>query len=195
MSKRKSNRPTSNASAPAFVEKLQRVKQLQGQAKTNVYKRTTLLIEVYDDPEWRERMAAEAGLIDDLMLGELLDEFVDDSGFEFLQLRAILERFPKEADWRKTALSNLWEERKTRPSRDQRETPAAERWSITRKEVEQLQRELGAAKRQAAEAGWLRKEVGELTRQLAEAHQELTALRAENDQLRAALTEPVIQTA
>jgi len=80
-------------------------KDLRQQIGRRIYRMMKLLLQAFDDPEFR----ADNGSADDFQAGVVLDDFVlDDTGLEFLQLRAMMKRYPKEPAWRDGRLHRMY---------------------------------------------------------------------------------------
>jgi len=81
---------------------LVRAKNLQQTAKANVYARVKLLVRVYRDEQFRLEHGAN-----DFALADVLDQYLDDTGWGFWELKTILEYFPNRDDWRNHRLTKL----------------------------------------------------------------------------------------
>ena len=76
------------------AEKMQSERRLT--LSTQLFDWVKLLNQVFEDPVFR----ANLGLKDDIKAGKWLDGYVvEDTGLEFLELRAVLLRFPRKEDW------------------------------------------------------------------------------------------------
>ena len=71
-------------------------RSLMGQAGESAYHRVQKLLVVFNDGEFR----ADNGLLDDFEAGEHLDEFTQDLALTFIELRALLDHFPKIDRWK-----------------------------------------------------------------------------------------------
>ena len=78
--------------------------ELRGQGGKSAYQRTKLLVQVFQNREFR----AEAGNVDDFRAAEVLDEYVEDLALRFLELKAMIEHFPKERDWSEGKLRSMY---------------------------------------------------------------------------------------
>lgn len=78
--------------------------ELRGQGGKSAYQRTKLLVQVFLDREFR----AEAGNVDDFRAAEVLDEYVEDLALRFLELKAMVEHFPREKDWSEGKLRTMY---------------------------------------------------------------------------------------
>ena len=83
---------------------LREAKQLSSKIGVNVYRRTKILIEIFEDAEWR----AEVGVRDDLQAAEWLDAEFKGIALKFLQLRAILGEFPQKEQWAEGDLQTMF---------------------------------------------------------------------------------------
>jgi hypothetical protein len=79
----------------SYKQILLEVKKLQGQAGVAAFDRITLLVQVFEDKDFR----ADQGDFDDIRAGEFLSDFCEDLSLNFWQLRAILEHFPNRDSW------------------------------------------------------------------------------------------------
>lgn len=137
-------------SARPFEQKLALASQLQRRSGTLLHRRVSLLAEVFADRGYREYLANEVvgGPVDDLAVGERLDPYLADTGFRFLQLRAVLERFPDAADW-KRPVADLWESlRSAKPESDE---PVRKARRVTLAEYAQLKEERDRLARRVAD--------------------------------------------
>jgi len=99
MSSNKKNQKTS------WKDLLLKAKQLDRRVMANLYERTSLLVRIFDDAEFR----ADVGARDDHQAADWLDaEMNADVGLNFLQLRAIFLEFPKQHAWQDTTLRELY---------------------------------------------------------------------------------------
>ncbi len=119
----KKDRPTPADSRPRYVVLLETVARLRDQARGLLHERVRSLVELFDDADYREKLreGSPDGLVDDLVVAGVLDEFVDDTEFTFLQLRKIFDRFPEPETWRTRKLVELWAE-SFEPTPDEAET-------------------------------------------------------------------------
>lgn len=195
---------TNNVSTKQYKRLLIQVKNLQQNAKANVYKRVSLLVQVFNNEGFRLDHGA-----DDFVLSGILDQYVADIGWGFMELRSILDHFPNEADWKTNRLSKMHDD----VVRDRRSKAAAEKQQdapVRRKPhriakadyeaVKNENRELRAKMRAAAVRGLERlelhqgngkapsnskpSEVESLRKQLAAAKKRIAELEAENADLR-----------
>jgi len=94
-----------NNSPTPYKKLLIQAKTLQATAKANVYDRVTLLVQVYDDDTFRLEHGA-----DDFALANVLNQYLDDTGWDFLELRSILEHFPEREQWQENRLTKMHQE-------------------------------------------------------------------------------------
>lgn len=80
--------------------------ELRGLGGKSAYRRTKLLVQVFADRDFR----AEAGNVDDFRAAEVLDEYVEDLALSFLELRAMIEHFPRESQWSEGKLRSMYKE-------------------------------------------------------------------------------------
>ncbi len=90
-----------------------------------IYRRTKILLEIFDDAEFR----AEIGLRDDLQAAEWLDKEFKGVALKFLQLRAILNEYPDEKQWMDGDLQTMFNSIK--PNKPEIEKPPRTRQSVT----------------------------------------------------------------
>jgi len=79
---------------------------LRAQGGKSAYQRAKLLVQVYQDRDFR----AEAGNVDDFRAAEVLDEYVEDLALQFLELKSMIEHFPKESQWDEGKLRSMYKE-------------------------------------------------------------------------------------
>ena len=180
---------TQGGSSPApYKQKLLDARALRRKTGGILFDRMRLLCEVFEDRDFR----ADAGNVDDVRAAEVLDVEVDDTGFDFLQLREILQANPAWEAWEAARLSDLYEavleaRRKTHTTQ-----PAIRRRHVVRREeFDQLQTELTTAREKLqhveVEAEVMKRrlsEVDKLRSELAEAHRTIERLERENGRLR-----------
>lgn len=150
-------------------------RRLREEAGSNAYERAKLLVGVFADSDFR----ADYQQYDDAKLAEELDQYVDDLALDFLQLKALYERFPSSSDWEDGRINKLYRtlieekanEQRRKANNDVR--PVVER--VTKKDVAQLRDQL-----QRAEV-----RVGENALRAETAENEVQSLRAENAALKA----------
>jgi len=99
---------------------------------TNLYKLTKALVALYDDAEFRAEIGARNNL------EEWIDQEFPGLPFRFVELRAILEHYPKEKDWAANKLSVL-ADAIPEVETEKKERKKPER--ITKKEFDALVRE------------------------------------------------------
>ena len=195
---------TSEASAKPYKRLLIQAKNLQANAKANVYKRVKLLVQVFDDADFRIDYGA-----DDFVLAGILDQYIADIGWGFMELRSIIEHFPDEADWKTGRLSKMHDEvvkaRRAKAADDKQESAPVRRkpHRIAKADYEAVKnenRELRAKYKAACARGLDRQatpealptangngkpsEVETLRKQLAAAKKRIAELEAENAELR-----------
>ena len=173
--------------ASGYKQKLIVASQMQAQTKGSIYDRVKILNEVFEDRDFR----AEAGNLDDFKADDHLSRYVNDTGFSFLQLRAILEHFPDRAAWEQGLLAEMYDEMrdaKARRNRAEREPAATPRRRVTAAEYDKLAEEKARMEvlvRQTREqihqatdhADELRAEVARLQARIAELERENRDLR------------------
>lgn len=193
-----------NASPKPYKQLLIQVKNLQQNAKANVYKRVKLLVQVFDDPDFRADHSA-----DDFVLSGILDQYVSDIGWGFMELRSILEHFPGESDWKTNRLSKMHDavvQERRKQQRTEAQPVRRKPRRVTNADFEAVKnenRELRAKYQDAIARGLNRQEtqtasvqdngkpsqVAKLREQLAAAKKRIAELEAENAELRRQLEE------
>ena len=165
---------TQTSSAKPYVQKLAKARELRAAATQHHYDRVKLLVEVFDDRDWRVHVNA----LDDLKAGEALDCEVSDLGFEFLQLRAVYQRFPNVTDWQQDLLVTLYQtvlDEKTRPER----SAVRKRRVITKAEHKVVEEKAHRLECQVRQLRPLQSEVESLRERLEQAQQRIYELEAE----------------
>jgi hypothetical protein len=97
---------SAGASLPPWKQKLLQARQMRDNARAAAYDRVRLLSEVYEDSEFR----LEFGNRSTEKIAAILDDYVDDLDYDFLELHAVLRHFPDRADWEKTKISRLYQQ-------------------------------------------------------------------------------------
>ncbi len=134
---------------------------------TCLFRQTKLLIEIFDDAEFR----ADAGLRDDLQAAEWLDAEFPNAPLKFLEMRAILQAFPEEKDWREQSLQEMFASIK--PSKPEGQVQHA-RMSIKKADYEKACEERDHYK---ARAKYLDEQVAELEADRDTHRQEIAKLK------------------
>jgi hypothetical protein len=91
----RSTEQTQQDSAKTYKNLLLEAKDLRQRSGDNAYRRITLLVKVYQDPDFR----SDHHMFDDDKLLSILDEYVDDLCATFYELKLILDHFPKKEQW------------------------------------------------------------------------------------------------
>jgi len=174
-------------------EKLLEARHLRRQGGVILFDRVRLLCEVFDDRDFR----ADQGNLDDLRAAQVLDAEVDDTGFDFLQLREIYQANTDPDTWGTTNLADLYEavlEARRKAGRPQ--APIRRRQVIRRQEYDELQSQLSETEtklqRAEIETEVLRRRTSELDTlraELADARRNIAQLERENADLRKRLSE------
>ncbi len=98
---------------------LNKAGQLAKEAKEQLYERVKLLCKVFDDPDF-QRDCEE----NDRDPYEYLTTFLSDTRWEFHEVRAIYENFPKKSDWETNSLKVLMAECVERQEKKPKPTPS-----------------------------------------------------------------------
>lgn len=172
--------PPPKTSPRPYKRKLLEARELRRQGGRLLYERVRLLCEVFDDREFRE----DLGQVDDLAAAEVLDGELSDVGFDFLQLRGVLQHFPGASQWESRPIIDMYEE-VIHSRESQRESqPIRTSPRIKREEHEKVVRKLEATERRLAKALETAERAQTLEKQLADAHRRIEALEKENAELR-----------
>lgn len=151
--------------AAKWEQLLQKSKELRGKSNGLLFDRAKLLVEVWNDGEY---LAFHKG---DLAKAEdYLDAEVGDYGLCFFDLKAMLESFPKRAQWEKANLRELLAQALEMVAVERKERQADSvpviRQRVTRKEYEEAVAETARVEKRAelyeSEADKLRRRVMEL---------------------------------
>lgn len=124
----------------SYKQILTTVRELKQQSIDALHKRVTLLNQVFADPDFR----ADLGGVDDIKLAEVLDKYLDDTPFFFLEARWLLVQKPDVADWRNKSPRALYDELKSMVVERDNETAdesTRTRWSVTKHQWDEKCRE------------------------------------------------------
>lgn len=166
---------TPEASVKPYKTLLLECLRLRTLGRRNLHRRMKLLLTIWDDPEFR----ADNGNLDDFKAADLLNQYVEDSPFEFLDLRQIFLCFPRAKMWRENSIHRLYAQwMAKRATSKERELTGAKRPASpqVRKQLEdnlqKAREELGRVKAQRVS------EVDQLRARIAELEEENRRLRA-----------------
>lgn len=151
-----------------YKDTLKEVLKMRSKASLSVYDRGKLLLSVFDDRDFR----ADLGNVDDFHAADVLDKYLDDLPYMFLDLRSMIEKFPARDDWSKKTLRDIYEE--TMKTDDAEDKPKRQQNRATKKEVEEL---TNTIKAQASRLNFTEQLLNERTKTCEE-------LIAENKELR-----------
>lgn len=141
-----------NSVAP-WKSALKRLETMQGQMGARLFDRIRIAVQVFDDGEFR----AGTGNVDDSRAARFLDGFFPELFFDhpFQDLRAVLEHFPKRADWAQGHIRKMWQTVLDHQSRRAPQEPKKTRRVISRAEhneaVSKRDRTIQRLKQQAGE--------------------------------------------
>lgn len=160
---------------------------LTGRMTVTLYRRTKLLVAVFEDAEFR----ADNDLRDDEQIGDYIDDHFPPLGLTFLQLRYLLQRYPKESQWKGANLAGLYAGARAADSAGQEESNAQKRTStrITKAQYEEACRDRDHWK---ARSAYLSKQVAELRAKLDAAQDSIVDQRARIDELQGMLTSELV---
>lgn len=168
MSKQKEEKPMDG-----YKQKLLAAKQMMGQSGLAIYDRLLLLVEVYNDKDFR----TDHGNIDDFKAAEIMDGYFSDLfGLGFLQLRSMLEHYPERKQWETGRLRIMWNDiLKTKQAADakvneRKPVKVAVRERVSAKDHHEIVQQYAQAEAKAETA----------QREAVAAKTELETLRAEN---------------
>jgi hypothetical protein len=142
---------------------LTEARELRGQGGIGAYKRAKLLVEVFDDADFK----LEFGIVDDFDAAAKLNVFVEDLCLGFFELRDLLATYPNQSQWEEGRLKTMYDDM------------VAERSKPEKQEAKPRARAT-LAQLAAAEA-----QIADLTQRLKKAQAKIKALEAENQELRA----------
>lgn len=171
---------TSKPAKPAYKHKLIRAKELQGNACAILYDRISLLVEVYNDPQFHEFEN-----LDEFTAASRLDAYLTDVAENFITLKAVLELFPERETWEKRTFRELLAhargvaEEKRRKARE----PQVAAHRVTKQELKQVAEErddaIKVAESAQETAAELRRENDRLKKELAVAEYRIKELEEE----------------
>ena len=93
--------PTSKPYKKLLLE----ARRLRTATGTNAYRLAVILCRVFEDTDFR----ADNGNADDLKLCRILDDYCQPLTLEFIELKAVLAKFPNEADWKDGKLRRMYD--------------------------------------------------------------------------------------
>ena len=150
-----------------YRDKLRQVQDLQSLNKktigSNAFERVSLLVEVFDDRVFRH----DQGNVDDFKAAEILDGYLSDLAFTFLDLRAVMLRFPDRTDWENTGPRSLYLQLK---EQDRAMKPVSGERKVRRVTIKEHEKAMG--------------ELAEHRVMLKHTQSELDVLRKENQSLK-----------
>lgn len=156
--------------------------KLRAEIGLRTYQIMAILMQVFNDQDFRaDHPSGDGKPADDLKAGQVLDDFVfDDTGLEFLQLRAMLDHYPHQRQWKSGRLQRMY-----------RDMMAARRGSPVRKErpKEVLTKAEFEAVRRASERQRVMLESA--NKQIEAARENAVVLQSQCDQAEAAIEEAV----
>lgn len=162
-----------------YKKKLLQCKELRGEAGFTAYERARLLVDVFDDRDFR----ADLGNVDDWKAAKALDEYVEDLCIKFLGLRAMLEHFPRKDEWKEGKLATMYQQ--VVDGRSEPEQTTQERRRATLEDLERLEQQ---AKKWKEQADTLKGQLKGVQDELKQRDEKIAQLTRENDDLRAQLS-------
>ena len=158
---------TESNSVKPYKALLIECRRLRLLSRKNLYRRMKILVGVFDDADFR----ADHGNLDDFKAGDLLNEFIDDCPFDFIDMRRIFNLFPKPKAWREHSIHQLYAKmlehgatKKDRPLTGVRRPVSAQTREVLENNLIEARKELARTKAQAvSELDQLRARVAELT--------------------------------
>lgn len=161
---------------PTYKSRLIAASELKRSGLVHLHERVQTLVEVFEDQAFRADIGG-----DDFKLAAVLDKYVDDCALSFLELRSVLQAFPKADQWLDANLRQLYADAVARESKPKEtgDTDKPARRSATVKELDELSLKLKDAEF-----------VGKtLTEEVSELRQENRRLLAENARLEGRISE------
>lgn len=163
-----------------YKQKLRQALQMRSKAGSATYDRACLLVQVFDDTEFR----ADMGNADDFRAADALDEYCDDTAFKFLDLKTMLAAVPDKAEWSKHSLREIYNKAFERQERQNSESKP--RRSVTVKDYDDLENRCKAAEQRAKHGQQM---LDETRHNYDELLAENKRLRTENSELRGRILE------
>lgn len=105
MSTKKRSKETKISSARPYKIALIEARELMGKSGVTAWKRATLLVEAFNDQDFR----LDNGNADDFRLFAILDSYIEDLCLCFVELRQLLEYYPVEGQWASGKLASMWQ--------------------------------------------------------------------------------------
>lgn len=90
-------------SKSTYKDRLLKAKELRSESGANAFDRVALLVEVFNDRDFR----LDCGNVDDFRAAETLDAYVDDLCRDFLELKQMIEFYPKREQWSDGKLNTM----------------------------------------------------------------------------------------
>jgi len=156
-----------------WSQKLIKNGELRTKGALLLWERTNLLVEVYEDEEFRLHCLEVIKRNPE----DRLDDDCDDTGFSFLDLMSVMKRFPEKEQWEDKHPKRLLAQIIADGKEKRRKENPTERPRPSKKELEELARELTAAKAQVNTIKADREE------QVQSLQQRYEVLRRENQEL------------
>lgn len=171
------------ASSSTYKEKLKEILRMKSAAASAVYRRAVILIDVFNDRDFR----ADLGNADDFKAADALDQYCDDLPYQFLDLQAMVDAVPESSEWKKRSLREIYEQsRMAAKERDADSRPLKPRRTVTVKEHEEVLTQCKAAESRAKHAADM---LEEKRKSYEELSKECAALRQENAELKGRIKE------
>jgi len=148
-------------------------KKLTKQIGVFVYRRTKLLVQIFEDAEFR----AEVGARDDLEAAGWLDAEFKGTALAFLQLRAILAKYPEEKAWKDGDLQKMFDN--VKPETVEGETPRTR----TVVKLAEYKRACDDREHYKTRSEYLEERIVELERERAEHRQTIARLQKQLEEL------------
>jgi hypothetical protein len=186
-----------DASRPRWLELLDRVLEARKAGAIQNYLRVCLLVEIFDDAEYRDKLRYELGeqVIDDDVIAGTLDQYVADFGMPFIQLRTVREAFPTADEWASRPLWELFDEALARRRVAEPAEPRKPRRTATIAQVEALEQAVTESVTKAKQVPVLKKQVVDLSDELKTLRARVAELERENAELRKILSDAMVTMA
>jgi len=125
------------AGKTSYKTLLLEARKLRGEAGGNAYRRARILVEVFDNRDFRNSV----GAMDDFETAGFLDAEIEDLCLGFMELREMLWCFPDEKDWADGRLRTLYDKCVSMRSEAKEDKPARTVNRVTKKEFEAVEQE------------------------------------------------------
>lgn len=168
-----------------WKQKMLEARKLRGKTAGIVWQRVKLLVEVFDDQDYR----SDNGDLDDMAAAEKLSGELGDVAADFFMLRRVLDRMPLKSDWEGKDLRKMIAEVRELDKKDDNKEPRSPRRTATVKQLDGVQQERDVAEKRLTIAESTLAELRSENRQLRE---ELAVARGRIEELEKALNRELV---